>query len=187
MYFLYESKAINWIPSDKQLDAFPISYMVRMKIDEIMEATTGSKEDNQIFKATPVLESRDEGIWVYVNDPPRFLTEPSITEFIAGSKFSYEPIIQDRNKDANIKLELEVYPDGMVIENNVIYWETDSSHVEIYDVRVIATDGFERTAQEFQLFSRAGVKILSSAPKKASVGEKYSYSIKVWKLSLIHI
>jgi len=181
MYFLYESKAINWIPSDKQLDAFPISYMVRMKIDEIMEATTGSNEDSQVFKATPVLESRDESIWVYVNDPPRFLTEPSITEFIAGSKFSYEPIIQDRNKDANIKLELEACPDGMVIENNTIYWETDSSHVEVYDVRIIASDGFERTAQEFQLFSRAGVKILSSAPKKATVGEKYSYAIKVWK------
>ena len=49
MYFLYESKAINWIPSEKQLDAFPISYMVRMKVDEIMEATTGSSEDKQIF------------------------------------------------------------------------------------------------------------------------------------------
>ena len=88
MYFLYESKAINWIPSEKQLDAFPISYMVRMKIDEIMEATSGSNESKQVFKSTPVLESRDESIWVYVNDPPRFLTEPTITEFIAGSKFS---------------------------------------------------------------------------------------------------
>ena len=46
----------------------------------------------------------------------------------------------------------------MFIENNIIYWETDSSHVEVYDVRLIATDGFERTAQEFQLFSRAGAK-----------------------------
>ena len=181
MYFLYESKAINWVPSDKQLDAFPISYMVRMKIDEIMEATTGSSEEKQIFKATPILESRDESIWVYVNDPPRFLTEPTITEFIAGSNFSYEPIVQDRNKDANIRLELEVSPDGMFIDNGVIKWDTDSSHVEVYDVRVVATDGFERTAQEFQLFSRAGVKILSNAPKKATVGEKYSYSIKVWK------
>ena len=181
MYFLYESKAINWIPSEKQLDAFPISYMVRMKVDEIMEATTGSSEDKQIFKSTPVLESRDESIWVYVNDSPRFLTEPTITEFIAGSKFSYEPIVQDLNKDANVRLELEVYPEGMFIENDIVYWETDSSHVEVYDVRLIATDGFQRTAQEFQLFSRAGVKILSSAPKRASVGEKYSYSVKVWK------
>ena len=87
MYFLYESKAINWVPTDKQLDAFPISYMVRMKIDEIMEATTGTNETQQVFKATPVLETRDEGLWIYVNDPPRFLTQPTITEFIAGSTF----------------------------------------------------------------------------------------------------
>ena len=181
MYFLYEMKAINWVPSDKQLDAFQISYMVRMKIDEIMETTTGSNEETQIFKSTPVLESRDESIWVYVNDPPRFLTEPTVTEFIAGSIFNYEPIIQDRNKDAFVRLELEVAPEGMVIENGNINWATDSSHVEIYDVRIVATDGFERTAQDFQLFSRAGVKILSKAGTNASVGENYSYSIKVWK------
>ena len=54
----------------------------------------------------------------------------------------------------------------MVIENNIIYWETDSSHVEVYDVRIIATDGFERTAQEFQLFSRAGVKSFHQRLKK---------------------
>ena len=30
MYFLYDSKSINWVPTDKQLDAFPISYMARM-------------------------------------------------------------------------------------------------------------------------------------------------------------
>ena len=181
MYFLYESKSINWIPTDKQLDAFPISYLVRMKVDEIIEPTSGALEQEQIFKATPVLESRDESLWVYVNDAPRFLTQPTITEFIAGSTFRYEPIVQDRNKDATLKYELEVAPQGMVIEDGVLTWKTDSAHVEVYDVRLIATDGFERTAQEFQLFSRAGVKILSSAPKKATVGEKYSYSIKVWK------
>ena len=181
MYFLYESKAINWVPTDKQLDAFPISYMVRMKIDEIMEATTGTNETQQVFKATPVLETRDEGLWIYVNDPPRFLTQPTITEFIAGSTFRYEPVVQDRNKDADIRFELEVAPDGMTIDNGVLTWKTDSAHVEVYDVRIIATDGFERTAQDFQLFSRAGVKILSKAPVVASVGTSYSYPVKVWK------
>ena len=142
MYFLYESKAINWVPTDKQLDAFPISYMVRMKIDEIMEATTGTNETQQVFKATPVLETRDEGLWIYVNDPPRFLTQPTITEFIAGSTFRYEPVVQDRNKDADIRFELEVAPDGMTIDNGVLTWKTDSAHVEVYDVRIVATDGF---------------------------------------------
>ncbi len=181
MYFLYDSKSINWVPTDKQLDAFPISYMVRMKVDEIIESKTASNEEKQVFKATPVLESREESLWIYVNDPPRFLTQPTITEFIAGAIFTYEPIIQDRNKDSVMKLELEVSPEGMVIENNVLKWETDSGHVEVYDVRIVATDGFERTAQEFQLFSRAGVKILSSPPLSASVGTSYSYPIKVWK------
>ena len=182
MYFLYESKSINWVPSDKQLDAFPISYMVRMKVDEIMEPSTGMNEQEQVFKATPVLESREEGLWIYVNDPPRFLTKPTITEFIAGSNFRYEAIVQDRNKDASISFELEVAPDGMTIDNDgIVKWKTDSAHVEIYDVRIIATDGFERTAQEFQLFSRAGVKILSKAPTKASVGSKYTYPVKVWR------
>ncbi len=181
MYFLYESKSINWVPTDKQLDAFPISYLVRMKVDELMEATTGMNEEEQIFKATPVLESRDEGMWIYVNDPPRFLTQPTITEFIAGSTFRYEPIVQDKNKDASISLELEIAPDGMAIENDIVIWKTDSAHVEVYDVRIIATDGFERTAQDFQLFSRAGVKILSKAPTNSSVGTPYSYPIKVWK------
>ena len=52
---------------------------------------------------------------------------------------------------------------------------------EVYDVRLIATDGFERTAQEFQLFSRAGVKILSKPPIRASVGSQYNYPVKVWR------
>ena len=47
MYFFYESKAINWVPTEKQLDAFQISYHVRMKVDEIMEPTSASTEENQ--------------------------------------------------------------------------------------------------------------------------------------------
>ena len=181
MYFLYESQSINWVPTEKQLDAFPLAYLVRMKVDEIVEPTSASTADEQVFKAVPVLESRDEGLWIYVNDPPRFLTQPTITEFIAGSKFRYEPVVQDRNKDANVKFELEIAPEGMTLDNGVLNWKTDSAHVEIYDVRLIATDGFERTAQEFQLFSRAGVKILSNAPEYASVGTPYKYSVKVWR------
>ena len=74
----------------------------------------------------------------------------------------------------------------MFIENDIVYWETDSSHVEVYDVRLIATDGFQRTAQEFQLFSRAGVKILSSAPKKrASVGKNTHIRSKYGNKKLI--
>ena len=179
MYFLYDRKAINWVPTEKQLDAFQVSYVARMKVDEIMESTRGTEDSSQgVFKTLPVLGSREENMWIYVNDPPRFLTKPTITEFTAGSTFRYEPIVQDKNKDSNIKFDLEVFPEGMTFEDGVLKWETDSSHVEVYDVRLVATDGFERTAQEFKLYSRAGVKILSKAPQKASVGNDYNYAVR---------
>ena len=89
--------------------------------------------------------------------------------------------MQDRNLDAAVSYSLEFGPEGMYIENDVVIWKTDSAHVEVYDVRLVASDGFERTVQEFKLFSRAGVKILSKPPVSASVGTKYSYPVKVWK------
>ena len=54
MFFHYESKAINWIPTSKQLDAFQISYHVRMKVGEIMEPTSIKLDSKQEYKALPV-------------------------------------------------------------------------------------------------------------------------------------
>ena len=88
--------------NQEQLDAFPVSYLVRVKVDEIMEALSASGSVNQEYKTVPVLESRDEQVWIYVNDPPRFLTQPLGTEFVAGGVFQYEPIVRDRNKDASL-------------------------------------------------------------------------------------
>ncbi|GIS53411.1 hypothetical protein Ct9H90mP29_04530 [bacterium] len=76
--------------------------------------------------------------------------------------------------------ELEVAPDGMTIDNGVLTWKTDSAMLK-YTMFEILLRWFERTAQDFQLFSRAGVKILSKPPVVASVGTSYSYPVKVWK------
>ena len=90
-------------------------------------------------------------MWIYVNDPPRFLTKPEETEFVAGTTFRYEPIIQDRNKDANFQFDLEISPEGMTFENGVLLWQTDSTHIDVYDVRLVVSDGFDRAVQEFNL------------------------------------
>ena len=42
-----------------------------MKVDEIMESTRGTEDSSQIFKTLPVLESREENMWIYVNDPSK--------------------------------------------------------------------------------------------------------------------
>ena len=43
-------------------------------------------------------------------------------------------------------------------ENGSLIWQTDSADVNVYDVRLVATDGFDRDIQEFKLYARAGVK-----------------------------
>lgn len=181
MFFHYETRSIRWVPGEKQLDAFPLSFNVKMKVDEIMESESPKDESTQSFKVVPVLEGRDEEMWVYVNDPPVFMSEPSGTEFVAGDLFRYQPIVQDRNRDARLQFELEKAPKGMSLKDGILVWKTDSSHVDVYDVRLVVTDGFDRTAQEFKLFAQAGVKILSEAPTYGKVGEEYSYEIKLWR------
>ena len=180
MFFHYDSKSIKWIPTDNQLDAFPLSYYVRVKTDELVEQVSSNSSENIEYKTVPVLESRDESVWIYVNDPPKFLTRPLGTEFIAGGKFQYEPIVRDRNKDAIIQFYIDEGPPRMEFSDGVLKWESDSLSADIYNIRIIASDGFERDVQEFALSARSGIRILSNAPEIASVGEKYEYDVKVW-------
>ncbi len=181
MFFHYESKSIQWVPNEKDLGAFQLAYHVEMKVGETV---IQSEEDTLTYKTTPQLEGYDERLWIYVNDPPVFMSEPVGTEFVANSLFQYEPLFQDRNIDANIQIDLEVAPEGMTLEGNKIYWQTDSSHVDIYPVRVVVTDGFDRSAQDFELFARAGVVILSRPSGELWVGEPYEYRVDVWYQNL---
>ena len=169
MFFHYETRTIRWVPTEQQLDAFPLTYFVRIKVDEVMQPISASAETQQEYKTVPVLESRDESVWVYVNDSPRFLTQPLGTEFVAGGTFRYEPIVRDRNRDASIQFSLEVGPPGMTIDNGVLSWKSDSISAETYDVRLVVSDGFDRDIQEFQLSARTVIKILSKAPTMATV------------------
>jgi hypothetical protein len=106
MFFHYESKSIRWIPDDTQLGAYHISYHVEMKIGENVKLETSDDDTLLTYQMIPDLEGYDEKLWIYVNDLPAFLSEPSRTEFIANSEFIYKPLVQDRNSDADLRYEL---------------------------------------------------------------------------------
>lgn len=185
MFFHYESKSIRWIPDETQLGAYHISYHVEMKVGENVKLETSDKDTLLTYQMIPDLEGYDERLWIYVNDLPAFLSEPSRTEFIANSEFVYKPLVQDRNSDAELRYELEVKPEGMLIDGtNTIRWKTDSTHVEVYDVRINVSDGFDRALQEFRLFARAGIKILSQSENVIPVDEPYAYKVEVWRPDL---
>ena len=185
MFFHYESRAIQWVPDDTQLGAYKLGYRIEMKTGESVSLEATIKDSLLTYQMIPELEGYDEYVWVYVNDPPVFVTTPIGTEFVSNSVFSYTPVVKDQNIDTKIKYSLEVAPDDMVLgENGSLVWRTDSADVNVYDVRLVATDGFDRDVQEFKLYARAGVKIVSSPLVDLKVNELYQYQVEVWRPEL---
>lgn len=184
MFFHYDSKSIMWTPDVTQLGAFQLAYRVEMRIGESVKTESAETDSLKSYVVKPELEGYDEHLWIYVNDPPVFMSQPAGTEFVAKTAFDYRPVIRDRNLNDPLHMDLEVAPAGMTLTDGLIHWQTDSSHVSVYDVRIVASDGFDRTAQEFKLFARAGVRIISRAISTGSVNELYTYQTDVWHQNL---
>ncbi len=185
MFFHYETRSIQWVPNGTQLGAYKLAYHVEMKVGEDVELESEEEDSLLTYKVIPHLEGYDERLWIYVNDTPEFISDPEETEFVAKSLFTYSPVVNDHNTDAKIQFLLEAAPDGMEMDSSgALYWQTDSSHVNIYNVRLVASDGFDRAAQEFKLFARAGVKILSEPDSIIRVNELFKYQVGVWRPDL---
>lgn len=188
MFFHYDSRSIRWVPNENQLGAYKLAYHVERKLGEEVIPSPAADDSLLTYKVVPVLEGDDERLWIYVNDPPVISSLPGGTEFVAGDTFYYKPTVLDQNQDASLKYRLEAAPLGMVVnEDGSLFWQTDSSHIDVYDVRLIVSDGFDRSAQSFSLFARAGVKILSEADVEAEVDKPYRYKVDIWRPDLDHI
>lgn len=179
MYFHYDTRSIEWVPDEQQLGAYELSFNLKMKVGETIDIIT---EDDTVvtYQVVPQLASLESRFWIYVNDPPRITSFPEGTEFVAGSRFIYQVMASDKNKDSHLRYTLEKAPEGMTVdEKGLVSWQTDASHVDIYEVRIVVSDGFDRDAQTFRLYSRGQVVITSQPDLEALVGEKYTYQVNV--------
>ncbi|MCP4707830.1 MAG: hypothetical protein GY869_04330, partial [Planctomycetes bacterium] len=145
MFFHYESRSITWIPSPDQLGAYQLAYQVEMKIGEKIAFDSLEPDSLMTYQVVPDLDGYEERLWVYVNDQPQIISEPTGVDFVADELFTYQPQAVDANADARITFTLEQKPAGMTIApDGFISWQTDSTHVTVYQVRLVASDGFER-------------------------------------------
>ncbi len=182
MFFHYESRSIRWVPSPDQLGAYKLAYQVEMKVGETIDLESIEPDSLVTYQVVPELESYAERLWVYVNDPPRIISQPGEVEFVADELFEYQPEVFDRNLDARISYSLEAGPQGMNMDEfGKLTWQTDSTSTAAYPVRIVANDGFDRTSQEFILYPQAGISIISAADTSAVVNTEYKYSVEVWK------
>ena len=180
MYFHYETKSIEWVPDDMQLGAYQLSFLLKMKVGETVDIITTDEEGVVTYQVVPELATIESRFWIYVNDPPQIVSYPEETEFVAGDPFIYQVDVTDKNEDAFIRHTLEKAPEGMTIEQDgLLKWQTNASHIDIYDVRVIASDGFDRDVQNLKLYSRGQVVITSLPELSGTVGEEYRYKVNV--------
>ncbi|MFQ6675206.1 MAG: Ig domain-containing protein, partial [Fidelibacterota bacterium] len=180
MYFHYETRSIEWVPDETQLGAYQLSFLLKMKVGETIEIITTDEEGAVTYQVVPELATVESRFWIYVNDPPKIVSYPEGTEFVAGSRFIYQVEAIDKNVDAHLRYTLEKGPEGMTVDpNGLVTWQTDASHVDIYEVRIVVSDGFDRDAQTFKLYSRGQVVITSYPEPEATVGKPYEYQIRV--------
>ncbi len=180
MYFHYETRSIEWVPDEMQLGAYQLSFLLKMKVGETVDILTTDEEGVVTYQVIPELATIESRFWIYVNDPPAIVSHPDLTEFVAGDPFIYQVNATDKNQDAFLRYTLEKAPEGMAIDQTgLLEWQTDASHINIYDVRIVASDGFDRDVQNLQLYSRGQVVITSLPELSATVEEEYSYKVDV--------
>jgi len=180
MYFHYETRSIEWVPDDLQLGAYQLSFLLKMKVGETVDILTTDEEGVVTYQVIPELATIESRFWIYVNDPPSIVSQPDQTEFVAGEPFIYQLNARDMNEDAYLRYSLEKAPEGMVIDQSgLLSWKTDASHINIYDVRIVSSDGFDRDVQNIQLYSRGQVVITSQPERTAIVNEEYRYNLNV--------
>jgi len=180
MYFHYDTRSIEWVPDQSQLGAYELEFLLKMKVGESIEIFTSPEDSSVTYQVIPELATFESRFWIYVNDPPVIVSEPEETEFVAGSEFIYQLEAHDTNEDAHLRFSLEKAPAGMNIDNDgLLDWQTDDSHVDIYDVRIVVSDGFDRDVQSLKLYSRGQVVITSIPETEAAVEERYEYQVEV--------
>ena len=180
MYFHYETRSVKWVPDERQLGAYELSFQIKMKVGETIITLTDESTNEVTHQMVPELSTLDSRFWIYVNDPPKILSEPEKVEFVASSTFQYQVVATDYNEDAFLLYSLETNPEGMIIDQNgLVFWQTDETHLDAYDVQVVVSDGFDQSIQTFTLYSRGRVAITSQPDSEATVDQLYEYQTEV--------
>jgi len=126
----------------------------------------------------------NSGIWTFsflerTNRPPIFISSPDENAFV-GTDWSYSPVAIDPDADPLI-ITLVQGPKGMTLTDGILKWIPTSGQVgENYQVKLEASDGFNRVTQEFMIdvISVNLRPIVDPIPNQiAIVGEIFSITI----------
>ena len=124
---------------------------------------------------------------IYVNAPPIFTSKP-IVSVPKGERYEYPLFATDENSispidslaENKIIFTLAQGPEGMVIENDVLVWETGDNHLGEYMAAITANDGAEDAIQAFPVFINSFPVITSQDSVTVQFGDTLLMQIEAY-------
>lgn len=130
------------------------------------------------YTVTDGFFSAEEHAQVYVNYPPKIVSQPDTTAFV-NTLWQYEVKVRDLNTDSQIRYELLKAPDGMVISpQGIVTWRPTDLQLNQQFFTLRVTDGMAQDVQRGRVFVNAKPRILSIPKPVAMADIKYEYQLE---------
>ena len=125
-------------------------------------------EDNRLW----VLLQNLEGRTIKIKD--------FLWEFFQGGKRGRPPKVLVERVNP-VKFSLLDFPEGMVVEESsgTIRWTPKTNQTDTHRITVVASDGYTKDEQTFEIYSNHLPTIVSNPPNMALVGELFKYPVRV--------
>ena len=123
----------------------------------------------------------DDRLWVILEtlDGRTIKVKDFLWEFFHGDKGKPPRVIVERVSP--IRYSLLDFPQGMEIDRSsgTIRWTPTVEQTDAHRVTVIASDGYSKDEQSFEIYANQLPTIVSNPPHMGLVGELFKYQIRV--------
>ncbi len=144
---------------------------------DLVLSWTPTPEQLGYYKIAYTYADIDTTFWLYVNDPPRILSQPE-TVVQVGHQYNYRLEVRDANPDARLSYKVLKAPLGLKLSpEGQITWQPTDDQLDTQYVELQVSDGFDSTKQHIAIYVNAPPSIKEKPATVAFVGQLYQSRI----------
>jgi hypothetical protein len=156
---------IKWVPDISQLDSHQV-----------------------VVTASDDLSSDVQRLQLYVNSPPKIVSEPEDKILMPGDIFGYTCRVEDKNSDARIRFSIgRQSPPAHVDSLGRVVWSVGEDNYDYHQLTVIAHDGFAADSIRMMLYVNDPVRIIPPQSPVAFTDSLWVYPLQYEDKNATHL
>ncbi|MCD6234095.1 MAG: hypothetical protein J7K63_03535 [Candidatus Marinimicrobia bacterium] len=156
---------LKWLPDMNQLDSHQV-----------------------ILTASDGLSSDEQHLHLYVNSPPKIVSDPADKILMPGDMFGYTCKVEDKNSDARIRFFIGKHsPPAHVDSLGRVVWSVSEEDYDYHQLTVIAHDGFAADSIRMMLYVNDPVRIIPPQSPVAFTDSLWTYALKYEDKNATHL